>query len=62
MRTKEQLLADMKQNKANRIKALTYKSQDELVAFIEAIGHFDKTNADIAWLENEIKKDNGQKV
>lgn len=57
MRTKTQLLESIKQNKAKRIQLLEHKSPVELVHMLELMGHFDSVNADIQWLENQVKQE-----
>jgi hypothetical protein len=47
----------MKQNKAKRIQLLEHKSPAELVHMLELMGHFDSINADIQWLENQVKQE-----
>ena len=55
MRTKTELLAGMKATRAARVRFLTALDTTALVKIIEGLGHFDLVDADVAWLENEIK-------
>ena len=56
MRSPEQLLEGMKENKAKRLQFLAMQEKSQLIRLIETLGHFDKVNEDIAWLENYIKQ------
>jgi hypothetical protein len=56
MRSPEQLLTAMQENKARRIQELFWKDKSQLIKLIEQLGHFDTVNEDIAWLEEHITK------
>jgi len=53
MRTQEQLLASMKQNRAERIRLLSLQEKSQLIKLIERLGHFKLIDEDIAWLQEE---------
>jgi hypothetical protein len=53
MRTQEQLLVSMKQNRAERIRLLSLQEKSQLIKLIERLGHFDLVDKDIAWLEEK---------
>jgi hypothetical protein len=53
MRTAEQLLVSIKQNKAERIRLLTLQEKSQLIKLIERLGHFELVDKDIAWLEEQ---------
>lgn len=56
MRSPEQLLESIKENKAKRLQFLAAQEKSQLIRLIETLGHFDSVNDDIAWLENYIKQ------
>ena len=56
MRTPEQLLASMRENKAKRLRFLEMQEKSQLINLIERLGHFDLINDDIAWLEKHVAK------
>ena len=53
MRTQEQLLLSMKQNRAERIRLLSLQEKSQLIKLIERLGHFNLVDKDIAWLEEK---------
>ena len=53
MRTQEQLLLSMKQNRAERIRLLSLQEKSQLIKLIERLGHFDLVDKDITWLEEK---------
>ena len=53
MRTQEQLLMSMKQNRVERIRLLSLQEKSQLIKLIERLGHFDLVDKDIAWLEEK---------
>lgn len=59
MRSAELLLESIKENKAKRLRYLESLEKSQLIRIIEANGHFDTVNDDIAWLENHIKENGG---
>jgi hypothetical protein len=56
MRSPEQLLQSMQDNKAKRLQELAWKEKAQLIKLIEQLGHFDSINQDIDWLEQHINK------
>lgn len=54
MINEQELLASLKRNKAERIRLLGLQEKSQLIRLIEALGHFDHTNQDIAWLEDRL--------
>lgn len=54
MRSPEQLLASIKENRAKRLQELARKEKSQLIDLIIAKGHFESVDADIAWLEKRI--------
>ena len=56
MRTKNELLTAMKQNRAERVRLLTLQDSTQLVKLIERLGHFELVDSDIKWLEKNINE------
>ena len=56
MRTKNELLTAMKQNRAERVRLLTLQDSTQLVKLIERLGHFELVDLDIKWLEKNINE------
>ncbi len=54
MRSPEQLLTAMQENKARRIQELERKEKAQLIKLIEQLGHFDTVNEDMNWLKKYI--------
>jgi len=57
MRTEIELLASLKNNRAERVRLLMQKDKEQLVKMIERMGHFNLADEDIQWLENKIKQE-----
>lgn len=57
MRTEIELLASLKNNRAERVRLLMQKDKEQLIKMIEHMGHFDFADEDIQWLENKIKQE-----
>jgi hypothetical protein len=57
MRTEIELLASLKNNRAERVRLLMQKDKEQLIKMIERMGHFNLADEDIQWLENKIKQE-----
>ena len=55
MKTEQELLASIKNNRAARVRFLMGQEKSQLVKLIERLGHFKPVDEDIAWLEKRIK-------
>lgn len=53
MEKEKQLLERMKKTRAERVRLLSMQDTSQLIKLIERLGHFDLTDADIAWLEKK---------